>query len=270
MLDKSLTPNLLAAATALAGFLIGGDAGAVVLSVGLFALSGALTNWLAVYMLFERVPGLYGSGVILLHFEELKRGIVELVREELFGADKVERLFAASAARASEPGTTIAVAEGGATGAASGGAAEPGPVPGLDLGKLLDGIDIDGAFDQFVHTVQESSFGNLLGMVGGVAALEPLREPFGRRLRRFLEDAARSPRVQAIVTRQLTSEANRERFRARLEALLQARLDELTPDMVRDLMQRLIRRHLGWLVVWGAVFGGLIGLVAGLAGILGD
>jgi len=261
MLDKSVTPNLAAVAVALLGYALGGDSGAVVLSVGLFALSGALTNWLAVHMLFERVPGLYGSGVILLHFEELKRGIVELVREELFGADKVERLFAASA-RPRTDAPTSALAKGDESRPA-----DEAERPAIDLTGLLDGIDVDGAFDQLVTTVQESSFGNLLSMVGGVASLEPLREPFGRRLKHFLADAARSPRVQAIIAKQLTSEANRDRFRARLESLLQARLDELTPDMVRDLMQRLIRRHLGWLVVWGAVFGGLIGLVAGLIGI---
>lgn len=246
MLDKSLTPNLVAAAVTLLGLLLDGATGTVVTSVGLFALSGALTNWLAVHMLFERVPGLYGSGVIALHFEELKHGIVELVREELFGADKVERLFAAS--------TTSGAGADGATADAL----------GLDIGALLDAIDTDGAFDRLVETVGESSFGNLLAMVGGVAALEPLREPFGTKLKTFLGDAARSPRVQSIIAGQLNSSANRDRFRARLEGVLQARLDELTPAMVRDLMQRLIRRHLGWLVVWGAVFGGAIGLLAGL------
>jgi len=35
-----------------------------VLFTGLFALSRAITNQLAIHMLFERVPFLYGSGVI--------------------------------------------------------------------------------------------------------------------------------------------------------------------------------------------------------------
>ena len=42
------------------------------LQTGLFALSGAVTNWLAIHMLFEKVPGLYGSGVIPARFEEFK------------------------------------------------------------------------------------------------------------------------------------------------------------------------------------------------------
>ena len=252
MLDKHLAPNLAAGAVALAGLALPAPAGPVVLSTGLFALSGALTNWLAVHMLFERVPGLYGSGVIALRFEDFKAGILRLVREELFGADKVERLFAASSAALT----------GGPAGTASGEAPADGPAPAL--GSLLGSIDLDAAFDQLVATVRESSFGNLLQMVGGEAALEPLRAPFERRMRGFLADAARSPRVQEALSRQLSSEANRERFRARLEAVLRARLDELTPETVRDLMRRLIRDHLGWLVVWGGVFGGAIGLVAGL------
>ena len=45
-----------------------------ILSIGYFALSGAITNWLAIHMLFEKDPGLYGSGVIPSLFKELKKG----------------------------------------------------------------------------------------------------------------------------------------------------------------------------------------------------
>ena len=268
-IDKHLAPNLVAAALVLLGLALAPPAGPVILSTGLFALSGALTNWLAVHMLFERVPGLYGSGVITLRFEEFKAGILKLVREELFGEDKIERLFATevatpAAASTAESGANPATA--GATPSSPGGTGA-GPVAGsadAGLGSLLESVDLDAAFDQLVATVRESSFGNMLQMVGGESALEPLRGPFERRMRAFLADAARSPKVQEALRRQLSSEANRARFRARLESVLQARLDELTPEMVRDLMQRLIRGHLGWLVVWGGVFGGAIGLVAGL------
>lgn len=54
----------------------------LVLSVGLFAFSGALTNWLAVHMLFEKVPGLYGSGVIPARFEQFKQAIADLMMEQ--------------------------------------------------------------------------------------------------------------------------------------------------------------------------------------------
>lgn len=251
MQNKTLLPNLIALVIAVVGWFLDGTVGSIVFTTGLFALSGALTNWLAVHMLFERVPGLYGSGVIALRFEDLKRGIVDLVREELFGEDKIERLFEAAAHRQTE--------------AQSDGEED---THGIDVSALADGIDVDAAFDQLLETVEQSSFGNLLNMVGGVAALEPLREPFGKRLKHFLAEASRSPKIREAITRQLTSESNRERFKQRLEHVLEARLDELTPEMVRDLMSRLIRRHLGWLVVWGGVFGGLIGLLAAVSGAL--
>ena len=252
MFDKHLTPNLLAAALVLLSFALPEPWQALMLSTGLFALSGALTNWLAVHMLFERVPGLYGSGVITLHFEEFKAGILRMVHEELFSKDKVERLLSAKSRSASDGDKTDSNTD--SLGAA------------IDLEPMLTAIDLDAAYDQLVATIAESSFGSMLAMVGGEAALQPLREPFKERMRGFLADAARSPRIQAAIGEQLGKAASSERFVNRLDQLLRARLDEMTPEMVRDIMQRMIREHLGWLVIWGGVFGGVIGLVAGLFG----
>jgi Uncharacterized protein conserved in bacteria len=80
-MNKSLTTNLLAALTVVAGFLSPVQS-ELILSVGLFALSGAITNWLAVHMLFEKVPFLYGSGVIPSRFEEFKGGIRRLIMSQ--------------------------------------------------------------------------------------------------------------------------------------------------------------------------------------------
>jgi len=240
MFDKHLTPNLLALALLLVGLSLPEPWGALVTSVGLFALAGALTNWLAVHMLFERVPGLYGSGVIVLHFEDFKAGILRMVHEELLGRDKVEQLLVNTAEEGAGVGNAI------------------------DLEPMLERIDLDAAFNQLLATIQESSFGNMLAMVGGEAALQPLREPFKQRMHNFLLEAARSPRMQSIVAEQVASVTSSQQFTDKLDRVIRARLEELTPEKVRDIMKRMIRRHLGWLVVWGGVFGGLIGLIAGL------
>jgi len=52
------------------------------LYTGLFALSGAITNQLAIHMLFEKVPLLYGSGVIPARFESFKNAIKNLMMAE--------------------------------------------------------------------------------------------------------------------------------------------------------------------------------------------
>ncbi len=212
---------------------------AVLLSVGLFALSGALTNWLAIHMLFHRVPGLYGSGVIVLRFEEFKQSLITLVHEHLFTRERVDGALSGSAS-----------------------------LSDIDLAPMFSKLDLDAAYDQLVATIMDSTFGSMLGMVGGVDALEPMREPFKKRMGNFLTDAAKSPRFQQAVNEQIAQFTNSDTFMVKLDKILQARLDELTPEMVRDIMHRIIHKHLGWLVVWGGVFGGLIGLLAGVIPLL--
>lgn len=239
MLTKNSLPNLVAIMLIALSTLLPEPWQAILLSTGLFALSGALTNWLAVYMLFERVPGLYGSGVVTLHFEEFKTGILHMVHEELLAKDSIERLTSSSPKEDSSSAT-------------------------IDITPIVENIDMDAAFDQLVLTVNESSFGSMLAMVGGEAALQPLREPFKERMGKFLASAAKSPAVQAMVKEQIAKTTSSDQFIKKLDSLLRDRLNELTPEMVKEIIQRMIKRHLGWLVVWGGVFGGLIGLLAGL------
>lgn len=237
--NKHVLPNLIALLLITVSFALPSPLKAVVFSTGLFALSGALTNWLAVHMLFERVPFLYGSGVIVLHFEQFKAGILRMVHEHLFNKERVDKVM-------NDPDTQM----------------------NIDLQPIVASVDLDAAYDELVATVMDSSFGSMLGMFGGESALDGMREPFKKRMGRFLSEAAESPRFQNIVNKQIANVASSDQFMKKLDAVLTARLDELTPEMVRDIMQQMIRKHLGWLVVWGGVFGGLIGLVAGLAGVM--
>lgn len=237
--DKHVLPNVLAALVIVTSFAFEDPARAVILSVGLFALSGAITNWLAIHMLFERVPGLYGSGVVPLHFEEFKSGLMSLVTTHLFKKENVEAAFKAKDSDDESLG-------------------------GIDLTPAIDGLDLDAAYDQLVNVIMESSFGAMLGMVGGPKALDPMRDPFKTRMKAFLVETTKSPRFQKVLAGQLASMTGSDEFMNKISEIVQARLDELTPDMVKVIVQDMIRKHLGWLVVWGGVFGGLIGLVTAL------
>jgi len=90
VLDKSAVTNLLALAIMLTGYGMHSD---VLFNIGLFAVSGAITNWLAVHMLFEKVPGLYGSGVIPARFEQFKQAISELMMEQFFSEANIDRFL---------------------------------------------------------------------------------------------------------------------------------------------------------------------------------
>ena len=205
--------------------------------VGLFALSGAVTNTLAIHMLFEKVPFLYGSGVIESKFTEFKLAIHNLLMNQFFTKENLEKFFQEEVSSAKKT---------------------------IDFEKILNKTDFSPAYESLKESVMQSSFGGMLGMFGGEAALEPLREPFTKKLQASIISISSSDAFQEIVNEALKSEDLNEDIYNKLSKIVNARLEELTPKMVKELVQDMIKEHLVWLVVWGAVFGGLIGLLSAL------
>lgn len=225
-MNMSSATNLVSLLVTVLGYCLPGPTGELIFDMGIFALSGAITNWLAIYMLFDKVPGLYGSGVIPSRFEQFKAGIKHLIVQEFFTREHIERFFESSGA---------ASAEG-----------------------ISAKIDFDRVFEHLTDAIAESPMGGMLSMMGGRKALEPLKDPITAKLRDVVTELASNPRdgeqgegfVDALV--------------AQVEQIIDRRLAELTPQKVKEIVETMIREHLGWLVVWGGVFGGLIGLVANL------
>ena len=73
-MNKSLITNLLAIALIGLGY-VSPFFSEEIKAMGMYSFSGAITNWLAIHMLFEKVPFLYGSGIVTERFEEFKSGI---------------------------------------------------------------------------------------------------------------------------------------------------------------------------------------------------
>ena len=84
IINKSLLTNLIAVIIVIVGYLCPAES-ELLKSIGFFALSGAITNWLAIHMLFEKVPFLYGSGVIPSRFDEFKLAIKDLMMNQIIG-----------------------------------------------------------------------------------------------------------------------------------------------------------------------------------------
>ncbi len=89
-MNKSFATNAIALIACLVGYFLQID---WLFIMALFALSGALTNWLAVHMLFEKVPGLYGSGIIQIKFEQFKTGIKTLIMEQFFTQANLDKFM---------------------------------------------------------------------------------------------------------------------------------------------------------------------------------
>ena len=234
VINKSLVSNLIAAALVGAGLISPEPYRVYVLNTGLFALSGGITNWLAVHMLFERVPGFYGSGVIPLRFEEFKLGIRALVMDQFFRQADLESFFHGSG------DTSDKVAQ--------------------QLKQAVANLDLEQAFESLLDIIMGSSFGGMLGMLGGRDALSSLKTPFTEKMQEFFEEQFSQSEFRDQVESALKSALDDDAIRSNLESLIDQRLSQMTPQKVKEILQTMIRKHLGWLVVWGCVLGGVIGL----------
>ena len=229
-MNKSVLTNVIALALLAGGY---AAANQYLLYAGLFAFSGAITNWLAIHMLFEKVPGLYGSGVIPARFEEFKAAIKQLMMEQFFTESNIDRFLSSEMTGKS-----------------------------LNLEPVIQKIDFNPAFDSLVHVIENSQFGGMLAMFGGTEALEPMKAPFVEKMQESVIEISKSDSVKNAIKDELESPAMMDEIKENIEAIIDQRLNELTPKLVKEMVQTMIKKHLGWLVVWGGVFGGVIGLIS--------
>ena len=221
-MNKSLITNFLSILIIIVGYFYRDNYSFIIIT-GVFALSGSITNWIAIHMLFEKVPLLYGSGIILDKFEDIKLGIKNLILQELFTETQINNFLLDSKVSTSE--------------------------------TIINKIDFDKVFIGLVEAIEGSQLGGMLAMVGGRKALDPLKEPFNKKLKIIIED---------FVTENTSNDNSSDTTASlllKIENILDARLADLSPEDIKIIIQKMIKEHLGWLVVWGGFFGGFLGLI---------
>ena len=201
-----------------------------ILAAGVFGFAGGITNWLAVKMLFDRVPLLYGSGVIPNRFREIRVTIKELIMAHFFDEEHLQRFYAEHS-----------------------GLIPSGDSLSEDLAELLASTEAEQAIERQVEEMKSAPFGMLIRMAG----TEVVRLLVQEFLQGLVSDLG--PQLQEQIQGQLPDVKT---LRERVDLLLEMKLEELTPQTVKRMMEHVIREHLGWLIVWGNVFGALIGLLS--------
>jgi len=222
-MNKSILTNIVALLITLIG-IINPFENSLLLMIGLFSLSGGITNWIAIHMLFEKVPFVYGSGIIPKNFLIFKQAIKDLVIKEFFSRNNVEVFTSKISEEA--------------------------------IISISKNINYNNIFEGLTESIESSQLGGMLSMVGGKKALEPLRKPIIIKLetlfKSIIENEKHSNFGDEIV----------DNVYVRIEKLIDDRLNELSPQDVKKIIQNLIDKHLGWLVIWGGVFGGFIGIIS--------
>lgn len=262
MINKGTISNLVSGTLLLTGLLLAATetaaaASDVILSIGLFAFSGGITNALAVKMLFDRIPGLAGSGVIQSRFTEIREEIKRLILDQFFTEENLHQFLREKTAEVDL--LSYLKGEGGGNPAVT--------FVETQWDRLTRPEVLDPLLDEQVEKIFESSaLGGLLSLVGKDTVLDIVRTFVGSFTDSLKKKVLETARDFSANPSALGLELDVERLvadiRREVDSLLERRLEDLSPQDVKRIIEDVIRKHLGWLVVWGNVFGGLIGLGA--------
>ncbi len=200
MFSKSLITNITALTLIVVSYVTPKYSETIYL-IGLFALSGGITNWLAIHMLFEKIPFFYGSGVIPSRFEEFKLGIKKLIMTEFFTSENINIFL--------EQQTEVFTA---------------------DINNM---INFDHVFDGLVEAIEGSSMGNLLAMLGGRKALVPLKEPVTLKLREIVNETKELNTSSKNLTSSLLSRVE-QIIDQRLEELTPVQVKNIIQEMIQE------------------------------------
>ena len=276
-MDKGTFSNIVSAGVFGLGLILpSGQVREFVLAIGLLAFSGGITNSLAVKMLFDRIPGLIGSGVIPNRFREIRAKVKEVILEHFFGEAYLRKFFA-EASRDTDWSKYLKHPRGegdpllrlGPNGLPLSGTSFPGmPFTGL-IARRWDSLtapDVVGPLiEEQTERLMDSSVGGLLLMLGPEGIKPPVQQfvagLLGSMKVKFLEAAAKVE-GEGNVKVEIDEERVVADLQRNVEILLERKLKELEAPAVKKMMEDVIRSHLGWLVVWGNVLGAALGLPA--------
>ena len=214
--------------------------GRYILAFGLFGFAGGVTNWLAVKMLFDEIPGVYGSGIIPKQFKEIRRTMKVMIMDTFFEPQFLQKQFADKIEQFADKDVVI-----------------------KRMNQMFNSAEFDKMLDdrlaRFTEVDPTNPMGMMMGMMGATA--EKLKPTIKNFVGNMSGDIA--PIIAKLVGR-MTFPI--DKIREQVDVLMEDRLKELTADRVKKLIEAVMRAHLGWLVVWGNIFGGLIGVVSEAAG----
>ncbi|MCL2706028.1 MAG: hypothetical protein FWE72_07460 [Spirochaetaceae bacterium] len=234
IINKSFLTNFIAASVIAIGY-FSPYYKELIISTGAFSFSAALTNWLAIYMLFNKIPFFYGSGVVPIHFEDFKNGIKNLIMEQFFSEKNIDN-FAKSSS---------------------------GLIKNLFTKDNINNlIDYDFLFEKFIEAIFSTTWGNVIKKIGGAKLIQSFKGQFKITIEKVVMEIAASDKFNEVIETGILNQ--KQYLKDKLEEMIDVRLAELTPLMVKEIIQNMIKKHLGWLVVWGGIFGGIIGFAVGL------
>ena len=224
-MNKSLITNTISLLIVLYG-LYSPIYSAEIFMAGLFALSGGITNWLAIHMLFEKIPFLYGSGVITERFKDFKIGIRELILNEFFNKDTIENFL------------------------------NKKPIE-----SISENLNDELIFSKIIEAIRESSLGSMVDMLGGEKSLEPLREPIKKKIVEIIQDLGPSINTDRVDSSSEVISKIEQLIDKRLDELSPDEIKNIIEKIIKKHLGWLVV----WGGVLGFLIGSFLGIVGNIS-----
>ncbi|XP_063692530.1 uncharacterized protein LOC134824551 isoform X2 [Bolinopsis microptera] len=210
------------------------SAGKYLLSIGLFAFSGGFTNWIAIQMLFYKIPLIYGSGVLRRRYKAIRCAMKDMILGTFFQPEFLNKYIPQKLREA---------------------AAEADVENKINL--FLNTETGQKIIEDKIDQISASPEGQLVeSMDINVGTFKPLIKPV---IVSFLSDLG--PSVLNHLIEPDNGALNLDKLRDELNRYMCERMLEVTPQMIQDIMYTVVLQYLGWLIVWGCVFGGVMGVI---------
>jgi len=198
---------------------------------GLFGFAGGMTNWLAIRMMFDKIPFLIGSGILLNNFVEIRDNVKKTTMETYFDAGHLSHYVTQK--------TEIILNS-------------------LQLDESIREVIRSPAVQAIISDKIEEVFSTPEGLVIGLVVN---KEKIKQNIMPSIENAGKDivPLVSQLIR---TSEhLSEDKLRDQIDRLITSKLVEMQPKNIIAVVKDMVETELGWVIVWGNIFGGLLGLL---------
>lgn len=208
--------------------------GRYLLSIGLFAFAGGITNWIAIKMLFHKIPFVYGSGVLRRRYKVIRQAMKQMILATFFQPEFLtsyipQKIREAAAKGDIEHRIHVFLTSG--------------------TGQRIIDEKIDG-----LSTTPEGQLVQSANI--NIETFKPLIKPV---IISFLADLG--PSVLEHMIEPQNGALNLDKLRGQLDSYMTERMLEVSPEMIQNIMYTVVLQYFGWLVVWGCLFGSVMGAV---------
>lgn len=202
---------------------------------GLFGFSGGMTNWLAIRMMFDKVPFLIGSGILLKHFIEIRENVKKTTMDTYFDAghitsyvqQKTEMILSALQLEES-------------------------------IRDIIRSPEVQQLIEEKIDDMYETPEGMVLGMMVNKSKMKtsimPSIENIGGDIVPLVSQMIRS-----------SEHLTEDNLREKIDEMITSKLVEMEPGLVIGVVKDMVETELGWVIIWGNIFGGLLGIILEIA-----